>query len=108
MTKQVRADQLTTGAWVVQIWLVTGYNHDPKDVLAGGSRRLGPFAWVLEGHKLKFLAAMRRQFGNDDRVCNIEVGERAFTPMKKLPTLDQELWRFRRFLAREPNWADQD
>lgn len=67
---------------------------------------LGPFAWVLESHRKQFIAEMRRRYGSDDRVNEIRIGSRKFVPLqfKRRPSLEQELRKFEKFLAKPEVW----
>ena len=98
------AGQLKTGYDYVQIQLITGYNTDRHDLVAGGSAILGPYMRVVKSHADDFLAEMKRRYGNDRRIRDIKITDSGFLRMDKVPTLSQEIEDFEIYLSDPRNW----
>lgn len=100
--------QLQAGAWVVQLWLTTGYNYDNDDLKIGGSRRLGPYMWVLESHIGPFMVKMIERYREHPQVLCIAKGSRKFMPMDALPSLEDQIREFEEHLAQPSSWPSQN
>ena len=88
----------------VQVQLITGYNNDRHDLAAGGDAILGPYMWVVESHKDDFVAEMKKRYGKNSRVRKIEVTDAGFYTYNKLPTVEEEILEFEKYLANSANW----
>jgi hypothetical protein len=92
--------KLQTGSNCVQVWLVTGYNYDQHDIRAGGSPILGSYMWVIESDADAFIAEMQKKYPLS--VQSIEIGDKQFKQMDKLPTLEEQIETFETYLKQHP------
>lgn len=100
--RQTEHGELVKGAYFVKIWLVTGHNYDRKDIIAGGSRLLGPYTWVHESYKDRWVEDMKRKFGNRASV-HAEPGRRLFE-CDEIPSYEDQMEQFEKYLSDPRNW----
>jgi len=89
-------------AYFVQICLVVKYNHDVKDIIAGGSKFLGPYMWVHESHKDRWVKDMQKKYGNSSQIY-VEP-KRTLFECDKIPSYEEQMEEFEKFVSNPSNW----
>lgn len=100
--------KLKTGINVVKVQVVTGYNTDRKDLIAGGDHVLGPYMWVLDEHKDEFVRRVKEILSTKAKPCHVygvEASEERFIRANKVPTLEEQIAGFESYLSERKNWG---
>jgi len=87
---------------VTKVQIVTGYNHDRADLVAGGSLVLGPYLWCPKEDLEWFVQYLKALYPKEE----IRVFEKSLRS-GAAPSREDFVARFRTHLNDPRNWPDE-